>query len=167
MGVKEVRAFFADRGLPYTVRELEKSTETVELAAQTLGVEPALIAKTLAFRVKEKGIILVTRGDARVDTKKFRQAFQAKPRMMTPDEVLAVTGHPVGGVCPFALKQPMEIFLDESLKPLETVYPAAGSPNSHIAISPGELALITRASWVDVCRGSREEVMHPPARGTG
>lgn len=166
MGVEEVRAYFTHRGLPYTIQELEKSTETVELAAQALGVEPALIAKTLAFRVKEKGIILVTRGDARVDTKKFRQAFQAKPRMMSPDEVLAVTGHPVGGVCPFALKQPMDIFLDESLRPLERVYPAAGSPNSHIGISPGELARITGASWVDVCRDFREDDLHPPERTT-
>ncbi len=166
MGVDEVRAFFADRGLPYAIRELEQSTETVELAAQALGVEPALIAKTLAFRVKEKGIILVTRGDARVDTKKFRKAFQARPRMMSPDEVLAMTGHPVGGVCPFALRQPMDVFLDESLRPLEKVYPAAGSPNSHIGISPGELALITGAAWVDVCRDSREDVLHPPEGGT-
>jgi prolyl-tRNA editing enzyme YbaK/EbsC (Cys-tRNA(Pro) deacylase) len=166
MGVEEVRAFFADRGLSHAVRELEKSTETVDLASQATGVEPALIAKTLALRVEGKGVILVTRGDARVDTKKFRLAFQAKPRMMSPEEVLAVTGHPVGGVCPFALKQPMDIFLDEGLRPLEKVYPAAGSHNSHIGIPPGELARITGASRVDVCRDSREDVLHPPEGGT-
>lgn len=157
MGIHEVRTYFVERGLPYEVRELDRSTETVELAAQALGVGTALIAKTLAFRVNDRGIILVTRGDARVDTKKFRQAFGAKPRMMSPGEVLDVTGHPVGGVCPFGLKQPMEIFLDESLRDMRKVFPAAGSPNSHVEISPSELARITGAKWVDVCRDESGE----------
>lgn len=157
MGVEEVRAYFAERGLPYVIRELDQSTETVELAAQALGVAPALIAKTLVFRVNERGILLVARGDVRVDTKKFRQAFQSKPRMMNPEEVMIMTGHPVGGVCPFGLKQPLDVFLDESLRPFETVYPAAGSPNSHIGISPADLARITGAQWVDVCGDDAEK----------
>ncbi len=152
MGVEEVRAFFRDRGLDYDIRELGESTETVELAARALGVEPALIAKTLAFRMDDTGIIVVVRGDARIDTKKFKQAFRTKPRMLSPEEVLAMTGHPVGGVCPFGLKQPMDVFLDTNLRPFAVVYPAAGSPNSHIEITPEDLCAVTGGRWVDVCR---------------
>jgi Cys-tRNA(Pro) deacylase len=152
MGVEEVREYFAGRDLPYEIRELDESTETVGLAARALGVGQALIAKTLAFKIKDKGIIIVTRGDARVDSKKFKQAFQAKPRMMSTDEVFEMTGHKVGGVCPFGLKQALEVFLDVSLKPFDKVYPAAGSPNSHIEITPDDLYRITGARWVDVCR---------------
>ena len=153
MGVEEVRAFFLEKGLEYEIRELDESTETVERAARALGVAPALIAKTLAFTVNGHGVIIVARGDARIDTKKFKQAFHTKPKMLKPQEVLAMTGHPVGGVCPFGLKQPMEIYVDESLREFPTVYPAAGSPNSHIAIAPDDLCRITSAAWVDVCRG--------------
>jgi Cys-tRNA(Pro) deacylase len=152
MGVEEVREYFARRDLQYEIQELDESTETVELAARALGVQPALIAKTLVFKMNDKGIIIVTRGDARVDSKKFKQVFQTKPKMMSADEVFEMTGHKVGGVCPFGLKQPLEIFLDVSLEPFDTVYPAAGSPNSHIEITPDDLCRITHAHWVDVCR---------------
>jgi len=152
MGVEEVREYFAGRDLSYEIQELDESTETVELAARALDVQPALIAKTLAFKMNDKGIIIVTRGDARVDSKKFKQAFQAKPKMMSADEVFEMTGHKVGGVCPFGLKQPMEVFLDVSIRPFDKVYPAAGSPNSHIEITPEDLSRITGAQWVDVCR---------------
>jgi Cys-tRNA(Pro) deacylase len=152
MGVEEVREYFAGHDLSYEIQELDESTETVELAARALGVQPALIAKTLAFKINDKGIIIVTRGDARVDSKKFKQAFHAKPKMMNAHEVFEMTGHKVGGVCPFGLKQALEIFLDVSLKPFDKVYPAAGSPNSHIEIAPDDLCRITGAKWVDVCR---------------
>jgi Cys-tRNA(Pro) deacylase len=155
MGVNEVREYFAVRDLPYEIREMDESTETVELAAKALGVQPALIAKTLAFKMNNRGIIIVTRGDARVDSKKFKQAFQAKPKMMSADDVFEMTGHKVGGVCPFGLKQALEIFLDVSLKPFDKVYPAAGSPNSYIEITPEDLFRITGAQWVDVCRDDR------------
>jgi len=151
MGVEDVRRFFAGRGLDYAIREFDEGTQTVELAARALGVEPALIAKTLALRVGEQAIILVTKGDARLDNRKFKQRFGVKARMLGAEEVVDKTGHPVGGVCPFGLKTPMDIYLDESLKAFALVYPAAGAHNNCIAIAPDELCRITGAGWVDVC----------------
>ncbi len=152
MGVEEVRAFFLEKGLEYEIRELDESTETVERAARALGVAPALIAKTLAFHMDDTGIIVVTKGDARIDGRKFKQVFGTKPKMLGAEEVFHMTGHRVGGVCPFGLKTPMKVFLDVSLKPFEMVYPAAGSANSHIGIAPDDMLGITQACWVDVCR---------------
>lgn len=152
MSLESVKAYFRENDLPYEIMEFEASTETVERAAEALGVEPALIAKSLAFKVKDRAILLVTRGDARIDNQKFKKQFQAKAKMMSPDEVLEITGHPVGGVCPFGLKKPMEIYLDESLRSFERVYPAAGSRNSCIEIGPDKLASLTKAPWVDVCK---------------
>jgi len=152
MGVEDVRAYFEGKGLAYKVREMDASTETVEMAARALGVEPALIAKTLAFKLKDRGILVVTRGDAKIDNKKFKLNFQGKARMMSPDEVLEAAGHPVGGVCPFGLRQKMDIYLDESLRQFEKVYPAAGSQNSCVEITPEDLCRITEARWVDVCK---------------
>jgi len=151
MGVEDVRLFFAGRGLDYAIREFDEGTQTVELAAKALGVEPALIAKTLALKVGGKAMILVTKGDARLDNRKFKQRFGVKARMLGAGEVVDITGHPVGGVCPFGLKTPMDIYIDESLKPFKLVYPAAGAHNNCIAISPDELRRITGAQWVDVC----------------
>jgi len=152
MSVESVRAHFIQNNLPYEIREMEESTETVEKAAAALGVEPALIAKTLAFKLNERNILIVTKGDARIDNKKFKQHFQTKARMMPFDEVLEITGHPVGGVCPFGLKQEMDIYLDERLKQFEKIYPAAGSVNSCIEITPDDLCVSTQATWVDVCK---------------
>lgn len=152
MGVENVRKYFAENDLPYEIREFEVSTETVELAARALGVEPAFIAKTLAFKVKERKVLVVAAGDARIDNKKFKQQFQAKGKMLSPEEVLEATGHPVGGVCPFGLTQDIEIYLDAGLRAFEKVYPAAGSKNSCVEMTPGELCRITGAQWVDVCR---------------
>jgi Cys-tRNA(Pro) deacylase len=152
MSVENVKAYFLEKDLPYKVMEFEESTETVERAAQALGVAPALIAKSLAFKVNDRAVLVVTKGVARIDNQKFKKAFQAKARMMSPDEVLEITGHPVGGVCPFGLSHPMEIYLDESLRPFERVYPAAGSRNSCIEINPEELAEVLGAPWIDVCK---------------
>lgn len=152
MSVDSVRAYFEEKGLAFEIREFDASTETVQRAAQALGVEPELIAKTLAYKVKDHGILVVTRGDARIDNKKFKQQFGVKAKMMSPEEVLEATGHPVGGVCPFGLAQQMDIYLDTSLKDFEKVYPAAGSRNSCIEISPNEFFRVTRAQWVDVCK---------------
>jgi len=152
MSVESVKAYFRENDLPYEVMEFEASTETVERAADALGVEPALIAKSLAFKVKDRAVLVVTKGDARIDNQKFKKQFQAKAKMMSPDEVLNITGHPVGGVCPFGLKEPMEIYLDESLRSFERVYPAAGSQNSCIEIGPEDLASLTKAPWIDVCK---------------
>lgn len=152
MSVESVKAYFEANGFDYKIREMDEGTETVEAAARTLGVEPALIAKTLALKIKFRNILVVTRGDARIDNQKFKQRFQVKARMMTADEVLEATGHPVGGVCPFGLKKEMDIYLDESLKRFERVYPAAGSRNSCIEITPEALCRVTGACWVDVCK---------------
>ncbi len=152
MSVESVRAYFRNNGLDQDVLEFDGSTETVELAAQALGVEPELIAKTLAFKLKEKGILVVTKGTARIDNRKFKNEFGIRAKMMTPNEVLKKTGHPVGGVCPFALNEDLEIYLDESLKPFKKVYPAAGSKNTCIEITPEELYRVTGAKWVDLCK---------------
>jgi Cys-tRNA(Pro) deacylase len=152
MSVETVRAFFAENGLDYEIRELDATTETVEKAAQALGVEPALIAKTLAFKLKDRDILIVTKGDAKTDNRKFKNRFRVKAKMMPFDEVPEKTGHPVGGVCPFGLKDEMDIYLDVSLKKFERVFPAAGSRNSCIEITPDELCRITGAEWVDVCK---------------
>lgn len=151
MGVEDVRRYFAGLGLDYPIREFDEGTQTVELAARALGVEPALIAKTLALRVGGQAVILVTKGDARLDNRKFKQRFGVKARMLGAGEVEDITGHPVGGVCPFGLKTPMDIYLDESLKAFALVYPAAGAHNNCIAITPDDLCRITGAQWVDVC----------------
>ena len=140
MTVESVRAYFRENGLGYEIHAFGESTETVELAAQALGVEPELIAKTLAFKVRDRGVLVVTRGDARIDNRKFKDQFGVKAKMISPEEVLDKTGHPVGGVCPFAIKEDMEI------------YPAAGSKNSCVEITPEELCRITGAQWADVCK---------------
>ena len=115
-------------------------------------MEPALIAKTLAFKLKDRPVLIVTQGDARIDNRKFKQQFLVKAKMMSAEEVLERTGHPVGGVCPFGLKEPVDIYLDESLRAFEKVYPAAGSKNTCIEITPEALSTITGAKWVDVCK---------------
>lgn len=152
MSVESVKTFFEEKGLTYEIREFDMSTENVERAAQALGVEPALIAKTLAFKTKDGGILIVMKGDARIDNQKFKEQFHTKAKMMSADEVLESTGHPVGGVCPFGLKQELNVFVDVSIRQYEKVYPAAGSTNSCIEITPDELCGITGARWVDVCK---------------
>jgi Cys-tRNA(Pro) deacylase len=152
MSVDSVRAYFEQKELAFEIREFDASTETVQRAAQALGVEPELIAKTLAYKLKDHGILVVTKGDARIDNKKFKQQFGVKAKMMSPEEVLEATGHPVGGVCPFGLRQAMDIYIDISLKAFEKVYPAAGSRNSCIEITPDEFFRVTHAQWVDVCK---------------
>jgi prolyl-tRNA editing enzyme YbaK/EbsC (Cys-tRNA(Pro) deacylase) len=153
MSVENVKKYFEDKNLNYHVLEFESSTATVELAAQALGVEPALIAKTMSFRVKEDECLLVlASGDKRVDNRKFKDTFQHKGRMLGLDEVAEITGHPVGGVCPFGLKNPLRIYMDISLKAYPFVYPAAGSPRSAVKMTPHELQEVTGAEWVDVCK---------------
>ena len=149
----DVQKFLDDRNLPHKIMYLDESSATVPLAAQAIGVEPAMIAKTLAFKLKDKNIVVVTCGTAKVDNKKYKEAFRCKAKMMTFDETLEITGHPVGGVCPFGLPEDIEIYMDESLKKFEVVYPAAGSGNSAIKMTPEEMFEITGAKWVDVCVG--------------
>ncbi|MRW93670.1 YbaK/EbsC family protein [Duganella sp. FT80W] len=151
MSLQSVREFFHARDLQIPIIETEASTATVALAAEAHGVEPGRIAKTLAFRVGDgKVILLVASGIARIDNRKFKDAF-GKGKMLPPEEVVELTSHPVGGVCPFGLPQPLPIYLDHSLNDFDEVLPAAGSINSAVRITPAVLASITAGQWVDVC----------------
>lgn len=151
MSLQSVRDFFHSRDIQLPIIETEASTATVALAAEAHGVEPGRIAKTLAFRIAgDKVILLVASGVARVDNRKFKEAF-GKGKMLGPDEVVELTSHPVGGVCPFGLPQPLPVYLDHSLNNFDEVMPAAGSVNSAIRITPALLASVTEGQWVDVC----------------
>ena len=152
MTVASVRAFFAAHQVDMPIIELQENTATVALAAQAHGVEPGRIAKTLAFRLADgKVFLLVARGDARIDNAKFKAAF-GKGKMLALDEVEALTGHPVGGVCPFGLATPLPVYLDRSLQAFDEVLPAAGSVNSALRISPLHMAELTQGHWVDACQ---------------
>ena len=152
MSVESVKAFFIENGLDYEIYDFEESTATVDLAAKAHVVLPNQIAKTVALTQKDKNILLVTAGGARIDNQKYKATFSQKAKMMTLDEVPEITGHPVGGVCPFGLKNDMEIYIDVSLDAFDYVYPAAGSQHTSIKIKPSELLEITNATKVDVCK---------------
>ncbi len=152
MSLESVRAFLAIRAPDIVIVELDGSTATVALAAAGHGVEPAQIAKTLSLKVRDRNLLLVTRGDARLDNKKAKAAFGGKPRMLAPEEVVAITGHPVGGVSPFGLATPLPVYCDVSLKVFGEVVPAAGSTRSALRINPLRLAELVEAQWVDVCQ---------------
>ncbi|MEO0978720.1 MAG: YbaK/EbsC family protein [Pseudomonadota bacterium] len=137
--------------------ETDQSSATVELAAEAHGVSPGQIAKTLSFQLKDKIFLVVARGDARMDNKKAKTAFGGKIKMLGLDDVEKLTGHPVGGVCPFGLAQPLQVYCDVSLKAFDIVIPAAGATNAAVRISPERLAEITGAQWVDVCQPPPEE----------
>ncbi|MDP4177549.1 MAG: YbaK/EbsC family protein [Bacillota bacterium] len=151
MSVESVRNFFIEKGLKDPVFELKESGATVELAAQTIGVQPDAIAKTLALHAKDKDILIVMRGSLRIDNKKYKSVFNTKAKMFSYDEVKEITGHPVGGVCPFGLKNQIAIYLDVSIKDNDFIYPAAGSQYHALKISPEEMLKLTNAEWVDVC----------------
>ena len=151
MSLESVRAEFAARGVDIPIIELEVSTATVALAADAHGVEPGRIAKTLAFRLGDgRAILLVARGDARIDNRLFKAQF-GRGRMLGADDVVALTSHPVGGVCPFGLAQPLPIYLDRSLRDFDEILPAAGAIHSAVRLSPQQLAEITGGEWVEVC----------------
>lgn len=151
MSLESVRAEFVARGLDIAIIELEVSTATVALAADAHGVEPGRIAKTLAFRLGDgRAILLVARGDARIDNRLFKAQF-GRGRMLGADDVVTLTGHPVGGVCPFGLAQPLPIYLDRSLCDFDEILPAAGAIHSAVRLSPQQLAEITGGEWVEVC----------------
>ena len=152
MSLDSVRAFLAEKAPDIAIIELETSTATVALAAEGHGVLPAQIAKTLSLRVGDRNLLVVTRGDARLDNKKAKAAFGGKPRMLSAEEVVAVTGHPVGGVCPFGLATPLPVYCDVSLKAFEEVVPAAGSTHSAVRMDPLRMAELADAQWVDVCQ---------------
>ncbi len=152
MSLESVRAFMAEHAPEIDILVLETSTATVALAAAGHGVAPAQIAKTLSLRVGDRALLVVTRGDARLDNKKCRTVFGGKVKMLGPDEVEQVTGHPVGGVCPFGLATDLPVYCDVSLQAFDEVVPAAGSTNSALKINPIRMAALTAAIWVDVCQ---------------
>ncbi|WP_239952980.1 YbaK/EbsC family protein [Pantoea sp. Z09] len=151
MSLESVRQFFAEHAPDIEIIEMSQSTATVELAARVHGVAPGQIAKTLSLKVKDEVVLIVTRGDARLDNRKLKAALGAKARMLSVDEVVNWTGHPVGGVCPFGLENPLRIYCDESLRHFDEVLPAAGAIHSAVRISPQRMAELTQAQWVDVC----------------
>ena len=152
MSLESVRAFFAEKAPDITVIESEQSSATVVLAAEAYGVEPARIAKTLSLRVGDRMVLIVTSGTSRMDNKKVKALFGGKPKMLGLDEVAEITGHEVGGVCPFGLKTPLAVYCDVSMKAFDIVVPAAGSTHSAVRIAPERMAQLTSAEWVDVCQ---------------
>ena len=158
MSIEKVRAYFDTLGIADRIQEFPVSSATVELAAQALGVAPARIAKTLSFKLDERTVLVVAAGDAKIDNPKYKAAFGGKAKMLTPEEAVERVGHAVGGVCPFAVNDGVEVYLDESLRRFDTVFPAAGSSNSAIELTCGELARYAKSDkWVDVCKGWQEE----------
>ncbi|RDW18299.1 EBSC protein [Oceanobacillus arenosus] len=155
MSIKSVRAHFKKWNREADIMEFETSSATVDQAAETIGIIPARIAKTLSFRGEvDKAILIVTAGDAKIDNKKFLHTFAIKARMLSPEEVLKQTGHAIGGVCPFGLANDLAVYLDVSMKRFTTLYPACGSTNSAIQLSIDELYQFSQAmDWVDVCKG--------------
>ena len=157
MSLEKVIAYFKPLGLAARIQVFDVSSATVELAAAALHCEPRRIAKTLSFMAGGKPILIVAAGDAKVDNPRYKAQFGTKAKMLTPEEAEHLIGHAVGGVCPFAVNEGVTIYLDESLKRFETVYPAAGSSNSAIELSLPELEQYSNAvAWIDVCKGWRD-----------
>ncbi len=153
MSLERVRAYFENLGMEKRILEFPVSSATVILAAQALNCDPCRIAKTLSFDCHGEPLLLVVAGDCKIDNAKYKQFFHTKAKMLTPEEALHFTGHEVGGVCPFAVPENVKIYLDVSLKRFSTVFPACGSSNSAIELTPDELDKCTRnAGWVDVCK---------------
>ena len=152
MSAESVRAWIAENAPELPIIAVEGTTATVDTAAVALGVLPGRIAKTLAVRAGEHLFLLVARGDARLDNRKTKNAFGARPRMLGADETLELTGHPVGGVCPFGLKTTLPVYVDVSLKAFDVVYPAGGSLNTSVEVSTKRLFELVGDRWVDLCR---------------
>lgn len=153
MAIEKVREYFRKWGMEDSIMEFEASSATVELAAKAVGCEQERIAKTLSFRTSEDCILIVCAGDMKIDNSKFKKQFNTKAKMIPYEEVLESIGHDVGGVCPFGVKENVKIYLDESLKRFETVFPACGSENSAIELNISQLELTSNyKEWIDVCK---------------
>lgn len=153
MSLEKAKAYLAEKGYADHVIELEDSSATVQLAAQALGVEPGMIAKTMSFLIGEEAILILTEGTARVDNRKYKDTFHMKAKMIPFEEVEKWIGHAPGGVCPFGIKEGVKVYLDESLKQFDTVYPAAGNDHSAAKLTIAELEEVAGAvGWVDVCK---------------
>ena len=151
--IEQVRKYLADYGLSDRIIETEKSSETVDAAAAALGCEPGRIAKSLAFMAGSQPVIVLAKGDAKVDNKKYKAVFQTKAKMIRPDQVEEVIGHAPGGVCPFAIRDGIDVYMDESLRQYDFVFPAAGNDHSAVKLTLEELERASRArGWVDVCK---------------
>ena len=158
MSLDSVKSWLAANAPDLRLIEVGGTTATVATAAEALGVLPGRIAKTLAVRAGDHLFLVCTRGDARLDNRKCKDEFGARPRMLGPEETFELTGHPVGGVCPFGLKQPLPVYVDVSLKAFELVYPAGGSLNTSIEIPTKRLFELVGERWVDLCRLPEEPV---------
>ena len=153
MAIEKVRAYLSEFGAEDKIREFSTSSATVELAAAALGVDGALIAKTMSFLVDGAAVLVVTAGDRKIDNPKFKAFFGTKAKMLTPEQAEEMVGHAVGGVCPFALNPGCTVYLDESLRRFSVVYPAAGSSNSAVELTIPELEEYSGyAEWIDVCK---------------
>lgn len=153
MAIDKVREYFKKYGMENRIQEFSVSSATVALAAQALGCEPQRIAKTLSFLVGEQAILIVAAGDVKIDNSKYKKQFGTKAKMLTPEQVTELIGHAIGGVCPFAVNEGVKVYLDESLKRFETVFPACGSSNSAIELTIPELEQYAgEEGWVDVCK---------------
>jgi prolyl-tRNA editing enzyme YbaK/EbsC (Cys-tRNA(Pro) deacylase) len=157
MSLQSVKDFFAAHAPEFSVIETEQSSATVLLAATAHGVDPDQIAKTICLRAGDAVVLIVASGNSRLDNRKFRDRFGAKPRLLGADDVVEQTGHPVGGVCPFGLANPLPVYCDVSLQKYEIVVPAAGAINAAVHIQPSRMAELTSATWVDVCQEPRSE----------
>jgi len=154
MAIETVKEYFKKWDMEGRILEFDVSSATVELAAQAVGCEPKRIAKTLSFMVEGGAVLIVVAGDAKVDNSKYKAQFKSKAKMLSPDEVDALIGHSIGGVCPFGIKAEVKVYLDESLRRFTTVFPACGSNNSAIELSIEELEKYSNyEAWVDVCKG--------------
>ena len=153
MSLEKAKAYLKEKGYADRVIELEDSSATVQLAAQALGVEPGMIAKTMSFLIGEEAILILTEGTAKVDNRKYKDTFHMKAKMIPFEEVENWIGHAPGGVCPFGIKEGIKVYLDESLKQFDTVYPAAGNDHSAVKLTIAELEEVAGAAgWVDVCK---------------
>jgi prolyl-tRNA editing enzyme YbaK/EbsC (Cys-tRNA(Pro) deacylase) len=152
MSLDSVRAWLAANAPDLRLLELEETTATVDTAAKAIGVEPGRIAKTLAVRAGDQLFLLVARGDARLDNRKCKDEFRSRPRMLGAEETLELTGHPIGGVCPFGLANPVPVYIDVSLKAFDVVYPAGGSLNTSVEIPVARLFDLVGDRWIDLCR---------------
>lgn len=153
MAIEKVKEYFSQWNMENRIMEFDASSATVELAAAALGCEPELIAKTLSFKTKDSAILVVMAGDAKIDNAKFKTQFHVKAKMLAPEEVEALIGHSIGGVCPFGINENVDVYLDISLKRFDKVFPACGSSNSAIEFTISELEKYSNSmAWVDVCK---------------
>ncbi len=153
MSIEKVTEYFKSLGIEHRIRTFDVSSATVELAAKAVGTEGKRIAKTLSFMQNEQPILIVAAGDARIDNKKYKAAFSQKAKMLSHEQAAELIGHEVGGVCPFAVNDGVTVYLDESLKRFETIFPACGSSNSAIEVTLPELEQYSKSNnWIDVCK---------------